>query len=148
MFQVEWELYFMQFVRFWKIVVHSKGREIRKSVCKNNTCLNKHFFVTLPVFVADFDCLQLKMDLPPEFDDENPMDAGGYDEPEINEGDEIMDDTDIFNSNEMELDEERHIEGNFTIFGQFFINFSRCGGTAACYSQSWCHWSRAGHSEF
>jgi hypothetical protein len=57
------------------------------------------------------------MDLPPEFEDmDNPMDAGGYDETEMNEGDEIMDDAELFNSNEMELDEDRRSEGDFVIF--------------------------------
>jgi hypothetical protein len=63
------------------------------------------------------------MDLPPEFEDENPMDAGGYDENELNEGDEIMDETDMFNSNEMEMDEEHRAEGNFEIFKLNLIRF-------------------------
>lgn len=61
--------------------------------------------------------LKAKMDIP-EYDeaDENPMDAGGYEE-SMQDTDDIIEDTDIFNSNEMEMeiDEDKKSEGlNFS----------------------------------
>jgi hypothetical protein len=52
------------------------------------------------------------MDVPGDYDeaDENPMDAAGYDESLMQDGDDLIEDTDIFNSNEMELDDEKKSE--------------------------------------
>jgi hypothetical protein len=54
-----------------------------------------------------------------ESDEQQMSEAGGYDDVLMHEADDLMEDTDIFNSNEMEFDEDKKFEGMFLDLSQF-----------------------------